>query len=72
LDLLAGEGFGQGAPTPDKVTGLHGIPSYQLLLHAKGKKVQQFPKTRNSKHSSGILTCLFVNRHAKMELSGYE
>jgi len=33
---------------------------------------QQFPKTRNSKHSSGILTCLFVNRHAKMELSGYE
>src|SRR5499427_1793456 len=41
LDLLAGEGFGQGAPTPDKVTGLHGIPSYQLLLYAKGKKVLQ-------------------------------
>jgi len=38
----------------------------------KSLKEQQFPKTRNSKHSSGILTCLFVNRHAKMELSGYE
>ena len=39
LDLLAGEGFGQGAPAPDKVTGLDGIPAHQLLLHAKGKKV---------------------------------
>jgi hypothetical protein len=41
LDLLTGEGFGQGAPAPDKVTGLDGIPSHQLLLHAKGKKVLQ-------------------------------
>ena len=41
LDLLTGEGFGQGVPAPDKVTGLHGIPAHQLLLHAKGKKVLQ-------------------------------
>jgi len=34
--------------------------------------VQQFPKTRKSKHSSGIPTCLFVNHHAKMWLSGHE
>jgi len=33
---------------------------------------QQFPKTRKSKHSSGIPTCLFVNHHAKMWLSGHE
>jgi len=30
---------------------------------------QQFPETRQSQNSSGILTCLFVNLHAKMELS---
>src|SRR5262252_7339514 len=41
LDLLAGEGFGQGASTPDKVTGLDRIPAYPLLLQAKGKKVLQ-------------------------------
>src|SRR5207249_8774756 len=34
--------------------------------------LQQFPKTRKSKHSSGIPTCLFVNHHAKMWLSGHE
>jgi hypothetical protein len=33
---------------------------------------QQFPKTRKSKYSSGIPTCLFVNHHAKMWLSGHE
>src|SRR6516164_2908778 len=41
LDLLPGEGFGQGAPTPNKVAGLHRIPVHQLLLQAKGKKVLQ-------------------------------
>jgi hypothetical protein len=41
LDLLTGEGFGQGAPAPDKVTRLDGIPAHQLLFHAKGKKVLQ-------------------------------
>jgi hypothetical protein len=41
LDLLTGEGFGQGTPTPDKVTGLDGIPAYPLLLQAKGEKVLQ-------------------------------
>jgi hypothetical protein len=30
---------------------------------------QQFPETRKSKYSSGLLPCLFVNRHAKMWLS---
>jgi hypothetical protein len=32
-------------------------------------ELQQFPETRKSQHSSGIPTCLFVNRHAKMWLS---
>jgi N-acyl-D-amino-acid deacylase len=30
---------------------------------------QQFPEASKSQHSSGIPTCLFVNRHAKMWLS---
>jgi hypothetical protein len=30
---------------------------------------QQFPEARESQHSSGIPTCLFVNRHAKIGLS---
>jgi hypothetical protein len=30
---------------------------------------QQFPEARKSQHSSGLPTCLFVNRHAKMGLS---
>jgi hypothetical protein len=39
LHLLAGEGFGQGAPAPDKVTGLHRITSYELLVETKVKKM---------------------------------
>jgi hypothetical protein len=31
--------------------------------------LQQFPEARKSQHSSGLPTCLFVNRHAKMGLS---
>jgi hypothetical protein len=30
---------------------------------------QQFPEARQSQHSSGIPTCLFVNHHAKMWFS---
>src|SRR5882762_6007609 len=41
LHLLPGEGFGQGAPAPDKMTGLHGIASHELLLEAKVKKMLQ-------------------------------
>jgi hypothetical protein len=29
---------------------------------------QQFPEACKSQHSSGIPSCLFVNRHAKMGL----
>jgi len=29
-------------------------------------KTQQFPETRKNQLSSGMPTCLFVNRHAKM------
>ena len=41
LDLLAGERFGQGTPTPHKVTGLDGVPHHPLLVQAKVKKVLQ-------------------------------
>jgi predicted nucleic acid-binding protein len=30
------------------------------------QRYQQFPEACKSQHSSGIATCLFVNRHAKM------
>jgi hypothetical protein len=33
------------------------------------QKLQQFPESCKSQHSSGIPPCLFVNRHAKMGLS---
>src|SRR5918994_1394733 len=39
LDLLPGERFRQGAPAPDKVTGLDGMASAQLLVHTKVKKM---------------------------------
>src|SRR2546426_4991983 len=39
LHLLAGQGFGQGTPTPHKVTGLDGVPQHPLLVQAKVKKV---------------------------------
>src|SRR4029434_5937965 len=39
LDLLAGQGFGQGTPPPHKVTGLDGVPQHPLLVQAKVKKV---------------------------------
>ena len=35
----------------------------------QSKPMQQFPEARKSQHASGIPTCLFVNRHAKMGLS---
>jgi len=41
LDLRAGEGCGEGTPTPDKVTGLDGVPHHPLLVQAKVKKVPQ-------------------------------
>jgi hypothetical protein len=41
LHLLAGKRLRQGAPAPDKVTGLDGVPAHQLLVQAKGKKVLQ-------------------------------
>jgi hypothetical protein len=34
-------GICKGAPAPDKMTGLHGITSHELLLQAKVKKVLQ-------------------------------
>src|SRR6266849_5480186 len=39
LDLLPGEGVRQGAPTPDKVTGLDRIASHELLVETKVKKM---------------------------------
>src|SRR5712691_4987843 len=41
LDLLPREGFRQGAPTPDKVTGLDRIASHELLVETKVKKMFQ-------------------------------
>src|SRR5215831_10733817 len=56
---------------PDTFTILH-----QVWLHAytpiEMLSGQQFPETFKSKHSSGIPTCLFVNRHAKMGLSEHK
>ena len=51
--------------------------SIQLMFYFKDAPIppskldpdQQFPKTCRSQNSSGILTCLFVNLHAKMGLS---
>jgi hypothetical protein len=39
LDLFSGEGFRQGAPTPDNVTGLDGMALDELLVQAKVKKM---------------------------------
>ena len=39
LHLLQGERFGQGTPAPNKVTGLDGIASHDLLLQTKVKKM---------------------------------
>src|SRR6266481_8396817 len=41
LDVLSGEGFGQGMPAPDKMTRLDGITSHDLLVEAKVKKMLQ-------------------------------
>jgi repressor LexA len=41
----------------------------EAVVIAVVRKYQQFPEARISQHSSGIPTCAFVNRHAKMGLS---
>src|SRR5215470_1564426 len=49
--------------------GLGGDPLVEAMIMILA---QQFPETFKSKHSSGIPTCLFVNRHAKMGLSEHK
>ena len=39
LDVLPGQGFGQGAPAPDKMTRLDGIAPDALLLQTEVKKM---------------------------------
>src|SRR5688572_10603186 len=41
LDLLTGEGFGQGAPAPDEMARLDGIAPDELLVQTKVKKMLQ-------------------------------
>ena len=62
LDLRTGEGFGQGAPTPDKVARLHGIPAHQLLLHAKGKKVLQGIKSAVDRRPGAAVVMLMLHK----------
>jgi hypothetical protein len=41
LDLRSSQGFGEGAPAPDKMTGLDRIARHPLLVEAKVKKMFQ-------------------------------
>ena len=41
LDLLSGQGFGQGPPTSDEMTRLDGIARDQLLVETHVKKMLQ-------------------------------
>src|ERR1700752_206137 len=41
LDLRSGEGFGQGPPTSDEITGIYGIAPDKLLVETHVKKMLQ-------------------------------